>query len=86
MSLNTFTDNIIVLAVENCLIRKIPSVFDPALVLKMDDERLSLLAGETERTQNEREYLTEDLEILTRGLAECKRYRSKEMPGMLWSN
>ena len=58
MSLHTFTENVIVLAVENCLLRKIPSIFEPSVVVRMDDEQLASLGGETERSRNEREDLT----------------------------
>ncbi|KAM7203198.1 interferon-induced GTP-binding protein Mx [Naviculisporaceae sp. PSN 640] len=81
MSLSTFTDNILVLAVENCLIRKVPEMFQSTMVTSMDDEMLARLGSETRSVREEREMLQQDLEILDGGLKECKRYRPRESRG-----
>lgn len=81
MSLSTFTDNILILAVENCLIRKVPEMFQSTMVTSMDDDMLARLASETRSVREEREMLQQDLEILDSGLRECKRYRPREPRG-----
>ncbi|KAF7557990.1 hypothetical protein G7Z17_g228 [Cylindrodendrum hubeiense] len=47
MSLRTFTDNVIILGVENCLISKMASLLTPMMVLEMDEETLSKLGAES---------------------------------------
>ncbi|KAM7201104.1 P-loop containing nucleoside triphosphate hydrolase protein [Rhypophila sp. PSN 637] len=78
MSLSTFTENIMILAIENCLIRKIPEMFQSIMVNSMDDDMLARLGSETRSVREEREMLQQDLEILDGGLNECKRYRPRE--------
>ena len=81
MSLRTFTENVMILAVENCLIRRIPDIFEITMVTHMDDEKLASLASETRAVRDEREMLQRDVEVLERGLGECKRHRPRELPG-----
>jgi hypothetical protein len=85
MSLRIFTENVMVLAIENCLIRKVPDIFETGMVDKMDDEMLARLASETRVVRDEREMLEHDLEVLGRGLNECKRHRPS-LPGKLPSS
>ncbi|KAI3390334.1 hypothetical protein diail_10060 [Diaporthe ilicicola] len=47
MCLRTFTENLIVLAVENCLISQLPYLFTSSMVHGMDEETLEALAAET---------------------------------------
>lgn len=81
MSLSTFTDNVLILAIENCLIRKIPEMFQSTMVNSMDDEMLARLGSETRSVREEREILQQDLEILGGGLTECRRYRPRDVTG-----
>jgi len=75
MSLSTFTENIMILAVENCLIRKIPDMFASTMITSMEDEVLAKLGSETRKVREERETLQLDLSVLEGGLRECKKYR-----------
>lgn len=82
MSLSTFTENIMILAVENCLIRKIPDMFASTMITSMNDDMLARLASETRKVREERETLQQDLGVLDSGLRECKRYRPpRELTG-----
>lgn len=75
MSSRIFTENVIVLAIENCLIRKVPDIFETGKVDEMDNETLSRLAAETTAVRDEREMLERDLEVLEEGLKQCKQHR-----------
>lgn len=78
MSLRTFTDNVIILAVENCLISKMSTLFTPMMVLGMDDETLSRLAAESSEIRCERSDLQNDIAVLKSGLAICKKYQPRK--------
>ncbi|WAO92148.1 Hypothetical protein NCS54_00964200 [Fusarium falciforme] len=77
MSRRTFTDNVINLAIESCLVCDIPNILTPTEVNCMSDERLSELADESENTVSQRETLREEVKILSQGLALCRRYRPR---------
>ena len=77
MALRTFTDNLINLAVESCLIQDLPSIFTPRHVNNMDDDKLAELAAESEELRNSRSQLQEDIELLKKGLKQCRPYRSR---------
>ena len=49
---------------EACLLSKIPSVFTPETVLKLDDSAVQAIAGESQESLTERESLTKKLLIL----------------------
>jgi hypothetical protein len=72
-----------VLAVEACLIEKLPTLFCPEDVLDVDDAMVALLAAEDEETSAERERYSEKLRVLENGLRElrtvqeCSSARSK---------
>ncbi|KAF4960871.1 hypothetical protein FGADI_704 [Fusarium gaditjirri] len=72
VAVNRFIDDVSVLAIEDCLINKLPSLFTPSSVVEMSDEELYLLAGETEKSSLERKRLELKREILERGLQDLK--------------
>ncbi|KAG8163019.1 hypothetical protein KVR01_007497 [Diaporthe batatas] len=78
MSLRTFTDNLINLGIESCLIQDLPNIFTPRLVNDMDDEQLERLAGESEDVRSYRSQLRDNLDLLKQGLEQCRRYRPRE--------
>ena len=77
LSLRTFTENVIILAVENCLVRRIPDIFEPVMVNGMDEETVERLGAETDDIRNKRRQLQLDLRVLEDGLYECKQYRPR---------
>lgn len=82
MSLRVFTDNIMILALENCLISDIPNILTPDKVYDMRDEDAEALAAESEQIQTERNRLQSQLERLRKGLAACRRYAPSQPSGM----
>lgn len=83
MSLRTFTDNVINLAVESCLVCDIDSILTPRKVDCMSEDRLNELASESEEMQAERKALQKEVDILRRGLQKCQRHRPREMTCVL---
>lgn len=81
MSLRTFTDNVIVLAVENCLIRYLPSIFTSERVNQMEDEELEQLASESPEIKIEREELKQEYEALMEGLRICRKFKERKATG-----
>ncbi|KAH8597058.1 P-loop containing nucleoside triphosphate hydrolase protein [Bisporella sp. PMI_857] len=72
-ALRTFIDNIAVLAVEGCLIDDLEDIFSPTAVIKMDDEKLRALGGESELAQVERSELEQKVAVLQDAQRECLR-------------
>ncbi|TVY76848.1 Interferon-induced GTP-binding protein Mx3 [Fusarium oxysporum f. sp. cubense] len=72
VAVNRFIDDVSVLAIEDCLIGKLPSLFTSSNVAEMSDEELNFLAGETEESSAERGRLELKLGILEKGLQDLK--------------
>jgi hypothetical protein len=77
MSRRTFTDNVINLAIESCLVCDIPDILTPTKVDRMSEERLAELAAESTEMTSRRKNLDEEIGILREGLAQCRRYRPR---------
>ena len=78
MSLEIFTDNVINLAIENCLVCDIPNILTTTEVGGMKEDRLKALASESEEVQAHRTMLQEQVDILRRGLQKCKQHQPRE--------
>lgn len=74
-------DDISVLAVEACLIKKLPTLFCPADILDIDDATVVALASEDEESSAERARCTEKLKVLEDGLSALQSV--KEYPLVL---
>lgn len=84
MSRRTFTDNIINLAIESCLVCGIPDILTPTKVDRMSSERLRELAAESEDAESRREHLQEEIDVLRQGLEQCRRYKPRAVTGESW--
>ena len=72
MALKKIIDDFSVLAVEACLVQKLPTLFCPADVIDIDDETVAALASEEEESSAERSRCNEKLKILEDGLHALK--------------
>lgn len=70
--MNRFIDDVSVLAIEDCLISKLSTLFRSSNVLNMEEEEISRLAGETEESSQERKRLEAKSEVLEKALRDLK--------------
>ncbi|KAI0841118.1 P-loop containing nucleoside triphosphate hydrolase protein [Hypoxylon sp. FL0890] len=75
MSLRTFADNVIILAIENCLIRDLPSMVTIGRFNEMEDHEIEQLASESPKVQEERDKLQAACDAFTKGLEICSKYK-----------
>jgi len=81
MSLRTFTDNLINLVIESCLIRELSGIFSSSLVANMGVEELEAYAAEEEGVTNRRSQLQTDTALLKEGLDLCRRNVPRNVKG-----
>lgn len=74
MALYNFIDNVISLAIENCVVEPLRSVFEAEEVSMMDDERLELIGSEPPKVVQERERDLKRLDVLQEVFQVCNRY------------
>jgi hypothetical protein len=75
MSLRTFVENVVVLAVENQLMRDMSNIFTVKQVLSFDDATLQRLAAEPEEVREKRKRLEAELKTLRAGLATLQDFK-----------
>ncbi|POR32031.1 Interferon-induced GTP-binding protein Mx3, partial [Tolypocladium paradoxum] len=79
MSRRTFTDTVINLAIESCLICDLPDILTPTQVDRMDEKQLRELAAESEDAHSRREQLDGEIAVLRQGLEQCRKYKPRGM-------
>ncbi|KAI1809461.1 P-loop containing nucleoside triphosphate hydrolase protein [Poronia punctata] len=79
MSLGTFAQNVVCLAAGNCLISDLYNILTPAMVVRMDEQRLRELASESVSIGDRRQALQREINILQLGLERCDRHRLNTM-------
>ncbi|SPO06203.1 related to interferon-regulated resistance GTP-binding protein [Cephalotrichum gorgonifer] len=77
MSCRTFSENVVNLAVESCLVRHVEGMLTPKKVNLMDDESLRDLAAESPDITFEREMLEAQVSKLKDGLKMCQRHKPR---------
>jgi len=53
-----------VLCIEKCLLEKLPAIFSPEVVIRLDESVVQIIAAETEESKAERASSTKKLHIL----------------------
>ncbi|OAL42717.1 interferon-induced GTP-binding protein Mx [Pyrenochaeta sp. DS3sAY3a] len=81
VALKKFIDDFSVLAIEACLIEKLPTLFCPADVLDVDDAMVAMIAAEDEESSAERKRCSEKLKGLTKGLKIVHEYKFARSKG-----
>lgn len=81
MSRRTFTDNVINLAIEGCLIRDLPNILTPTQVDKMDEEQVKELPAEAKDARVRRKQLRVESNVLREGLEQCRKYKPRGVTG-----
>ncbi|KAI8939863.1 hypothetical protein NX059_003597 [Plenodomus lindquistii] len=62
-----FTNNVAILAIENCLIKDLTAIFSPSLIMGLDDEQVQAIAAESDEMRQERTELAKKLDVLSSG-------------------
>lgn len=73
VALKEVVDNFSKLAIEACLISKLPELFAPQIVYELSDNTVSRIAAESWEIADERRFLTDKLEVLASGMTELQR-------------
>lgn len=81
MSLRTFSENVVHLVVESCLVRDIDTILTPKRVDRMNKETLEQLASEREDIQVQRKMLQDEVKVLRDGLRQCQRHKPRDRTG-----
>ncbi|KAM0271166.1 hypothetical protein ACHAQH_009148 [Verticillium albo-atrum] len=77
MSRRTFTENVAYLALESCLITRLPEILTPSKVNRMEDDKVEDLALESEDVLSEREMFQTQANLLKSALEICRRHRPR---------
>ncbi|KAK2846368.1 hypothetical protein FQN49_005790 [Arthroderma sp. PD_2] len=80
VALKTMVDNFSILAVEACLMNRLPGLFSPETACSLNDSDIQRIAAESQRSAEERVRLTEALSVLDTGyqhLSRLNTYPSK---------
>lgn len=73
VALKTVVDSVSTLAVERCLLQKLPSILCPDVVCELTDDMVSLIAAEGPESLAKREHATEKLAVLEDAIVELRR-------------
>ncbi|KAL9616956.1 MAG: hypothetical protein Q9160_008226 [Pyrenula sp. 1 TL-2023] len=76
-------DDFSVLAIEECLLTKLPGLLSPEVIMELDDETIESIAAETEDSKTERARATEKLNGLRKTLDHLRRLSRHRRGG--WS-
>ncbi|KAI0009631.1 P-loop containing nucleoside triphosphate hydrolase protein [Xylariaceae sp. FL0662B] len=75
VALKQIIDDFSSIAIEACLISKLPDLFTPQIVFEFTDDTVKNVAAESWEKADERKFLLDKMETLTSGLAELQRLR-----------
>ncbi|KAK7428485.1 hypothetical protein QQZ08_004923 [Neonectria magnoliae] len=80
-ALQTFTENVILLGVENCLVSQVPEILTLDRVFELNDMQLELLATEPLETTRQRTALQVERSDLRAALKACQRHQNRGFSG-----
>ncbi|KAH6998741.1 P-loop containing nucleoside triphosphate hydrolase protein [Ilyonectria sp. MPI-CAGE-AT-0026] len=81
-ALQTFTENVIVLGAENCLVSQVLEILNLDRVLELSDDKLALLATEPLETTQRRTELQQECSVLRAALKACQKYQNRGFSGI----
>lgn len=79
--MRTFTENVIILAAENRLVRKIPELLEDITDHSIGAEAVNKLTAESQAITQRRLKLKSEIEALKQGLQICERYHAWDAVG-----
>ena len=81
ISRRNFTENIVILAIENELVSEIPRILNAGRFAGMPDDAVLDLAAESEQVQLTRARLLDEVEKLNKGIALCEAHSRRKRSG-----
>lgn len=82
VALKKIIDDVCILAIERCLIQKLPDLLSPDVVCDLTDVDVHRIAGESNESAAERVRVMQKLQVLEAGMVELKRLK-KHNPSTL---
>lgn len=80
VALKKFVDDVSVLAVEQCLVSKLPTLFQSDIVFDLEDREIARLAADSDDAKLERSRLSEKLSVLEEGKTRLLRLDAHRPP------
>jgi hypothetical protein len=79
--LKRFIDDVAIEVIEAKLISPLGDIFTPVAVSTMSADLVTSLAGESKKILSQREQLTKQLDVLTKGSDTCKHFIGVRLSG-----
>lgn len=79
-----FINNIAIEVIEAKLVSPLGDIFTPVAVSAMSADLVTSMAGESEENRAQREQLTKQLDVLTKGSNTCKRFIGVRLLSKKW--
>ncbi|KAI1744495.1 P-loop containing nucleoside triphosphate hydrolase protein [Xylaria scruposa] len=80
IALEKIIDDVSVLAVERCLIQKLPDLLAADIICHLTDGEVRSIASESNASITERALITEKLTVLKEGLTELSKFKKQPIP------
>ncbi|KAI0454163.1 dynamin family protein [Xylaria acuta] len=81
VALKRIIDDISIEVIERKLMASLPAILSPTAVFDMSDDLVSAIAGESHESQAKRTRLANQVEMLNKGSATCKRFADVRLDG-----
>jgi hypothetical protein len=79
--MKTMVDDFSVLAVEKCLMKRLPDLLSPKTVMTLDDATVTQIAAESEESKIERSGATDKLKVLESALVVLRSLERHKLVG-----
>ncbi|KAI1325842.1 P-loop containing nucleoside triphosphate hydrolase protein [Xylariaceae sp. FL0255] len=77
VAIKTLVDDISVLAIEKCLVQKLPHLFSPEVICNLTDGEIHTMAAESEASIADRKRISEKLSVLQGGLTKLGKFKRR---------